>query len=80
MRCVYTVCSNKARYVDNWVNSLDTENVLAVVHDSKDDTIERLVDNGVKVVTTHYQDFDLESAEKDALEWAKKEFPECVSH
>ena len=78
MRCVYTVCSNKARYVDSWVNSLDTENILAVVHDSKDDTIERLVDNGVKVVTTHYQDFDLESAEKDALEWAKKEFPECT--
>lgn len=76
--CVYTVCRNESKFVDRWVDSMSEADVIvAVVHDTKDDTAEKLIARGVKVAFTHYQNWRFDTSKNDALKFAKEAAPDC---
>lgn len=76
--CVYTVCRNESQFVDKWCDSVfEADVVTAVVHDTKDDTAEKLIAHGVKVAFTHYQNWRFDTSKNDALAFAKMVAPEC---
>lgn len=51
--------------------------ITAVVHDTKDDTAEKLIARGVKVAFTHYQQWRFDTSKNDALKFAKETAPDC---
>lgn len=76
--CVYTVCKDESKFVDKWCDSmLEADVVTAVVHDTKDDTAEKLIARGVKVAFTHYQKWRFDTSKNDALKFAKEAAPDC---
>lgn len=76
--CVYTVCRNESKFVDKWYESMkEADCVTAVVHDTKDDTAEKLISHGVKVAFTHYQNWRFDTSKNDALKFAKMAAPDC---
>lgn len=76
--CVYTVCKDESKFVDQFCDSaLEADVVCAVVHDTKDDTAEKLIARGVKVAFTHYQNWRFDVSKNDALKWAKEAAPDC---
>ena len=75
--CVYTICKNDSEFVERWFDSVhEADCITALVHDSKDDTAEKLISNGVKVAFTHYQ-HEPNSSKEDALNFAKQTAPDC---
>lgn len=76
--CVYTVCKDESKFVDQFCDSaLEADVVCAVVHDTKDDTAEKLIARGVNVAFTHYQNWRFDVSKNDALKWAKQCAPDC---
>ena len=76
--CVYTVCKDESKFVDKWYDSMsEADCVVAVVHDTKDDTAEKLISHGVKVAFTHYQQWRFDTSKNDALKFAKEAAPDC---
>lgn len=75
--CIYTICKNDSKFIDKWFDSLkDYDCIAAVVHDSKDNTAEKLLAYGAKIAFTHYQN-EPNTAEEDALNFAKQVAPDC---
>ena len=76
--CVYTVCAETAQFVDKWYSSVsEADRIVAIVHDTKDTTSEKMIEYGVDVVFTYYKEYSNEKGRNDALKWAKKYAPEC---
>lgn len=76
--CVYTVCKDESKFVDRFCDSaLEADCVVAIVHDTKDDTAEKLIRRGVKVIFTHYPQWRFDKSKNDALRWAKQLAPDC---
>ena len=76
--CVYTVCKDESKFVDRWVDSMsEADCIVAIVHDTKDDTAEKLIARGVKVCFTHYPQWRFDTSKNDALKWAKECAPDC---
>lgn len=76
--CVYTICSEMSKFVDKWCDSVsEADRVIAVVHDTKDNTSEKMLEYGIEVGFTHYQEYDNEKGKNETLTWAVKNAPEC---
>ena len=76
--CVYTVCSEMSKFVDRWCDSVsEADRVIAIVHDTKDDTSEKMIEYGIEVGFTYYQNYNDERGRNEALTWAVNHAPEC---
>ena len=76
--CVYTVCMNEAQFVDRWVDSMsEADRIVALVHDCKDNTAEKLLTRGVDVRYTHYGEWRFDVGKNDSMHVAMELAPEC---
>ena len=76
--CVYTTCYNESKFIDKWLeNNKDADHLVALVHDCKDDSEEKLRKGGVSIGHGFYRDWRFDKGKNDALHLAYALAPEC---
>lgn len=76
---VYGICKNEAGFVERWVNSMsEADEIVVLDTGSEDDTVKRLEERGVKVVTETIVPWRFDRARNRSLELVPEDVDICV--
>ena len=76
--CMYTICRNESKHIESWWKSAsEADKVAVIIHDSTDDTEEKLKSLGALIKETHYETWRFDTGKNDALDWAREIAPDC---
>ncbi|MBO5376722.1 MAG: glycosyltransferase [Bacilli bacterium] len=77
--CVYAICKNEEKFVDRWVESMSEADEIYVLDTGSDDnTVEKLKERGVNVVTEIISPWRFDVARNKSLELVPKDYDICV--
>ena len=77
--CVYAICKNEGKFVDDWVKSMsEADEIYVLDTGSTDDTVKRLKENGVKVRVKIIKPWRFDVARNKSLELVPLDADICV--
>ena len=77
--CVYAICKNEEKFVDEWVKSMNEADEIYVLDTgSTDDTVKRLKENGVNVSVEIIEPWRFDVARNKSLELVPLDVDICV--
>jgi len=72
--CVYAICKNESKFVDDWVQSMsEADEIYVLDTGSTDDTVEKLINKGVHVVSEEILPWRFDVARNKSLELVPKD-------
>lgn len=76
---VYAICKNEAGFVDRWTRSMEEADEIVVLDTgSQDDTVQKLEERGVKVVSEQIRPWRFDTARNRSLELVPEDADICV--
>ena len=77
--CVYAICKNEEKFVDRWVDSMsEADSIYVLDTGSSDNTVDKLKERGVVVVTEIITPWRFDVARNKSLELVPKDFDICI--